>query len=47
MTAGPSCLAILIEDLDFAYPDGHVALRGINLCVGPGERVAVVGPNGA
>lgn len=47
MTAGPSCLAIEIQDLDFAYPDGHVALRGVNLCVGPGERVAVVGPNGA
>jgi cobalt/nickel transport system ATP-binding protein len=47
MVFGPSCLAIRIENLDFAYPDGHVALRGINLCVGPGERIAIVGPNGA
>jgi len=47
MVVGPSCLAIRIENLDFAYPDGHVALRGINLCVGPGERIAIVGPNGA
>jgi cobalt/nickel transport system ATP-binding protein len=40
-------LAIDVQDLDYAYPDGHVALRGIDLRVGPGERVAVVGPNGA
>ena len=42
-----SCLAVRIEDLQFAYPDGHIALRGVDLCVGPGERMAIVGPNGA
>jgi len=36
-----------IRDLRFAYPDGHVALQGVDLKLCDGEKVALVGPNGA
>lgn len=39
--------ALLVEDLCFTYPDGTEVLRGVNLAVQPGERVAILGPNAA
>jgi cobalt/nickel transport system ATP-binding protein len=38
---------VAVRGVGFAYPDGRVALDGVDLEVGPGERVAVLGPNGA
>jgi cobalt/nickel transport system ATP-binding protein len=38
---------IRARGLRFRYPNGVVALDGVDLDVGHGERVAVLGPNGA
>jgi cobalt/nickel transport system ATP-binding protein len=40
-------IALEVDRLSFAYPDGQVALRDVSLCLGAGEKVALVGPNGA
>jgi cobalt/nickel transport system ATP-binding protein len=36
-----------VRGVRYAYPDGHVALHGVDLTVPKGDRVALLGPNGA
>lgn len=38
---------VQVSDVAFTYPSGIVALRGVDLQVGAGESVAVIGQNGA
>lgn len=40
-------MPIVLSDARFAYPDGTVAVDGVDLTVADGERVAIVGQNGA
>lgn len=41
-------MAILeTRDLKYSYPDGTVALNGINFKAEEGEMIAILGPNGA
>ncbi len=40
-------MAIEIKNASFAYPNGFVALENINITIQDGERVAIVGQNGA
>ncbi|MEO1554084.1 MAG: ABC transporter ATP-binding protein [Pseudomonadota bacterium] len=39
--------ALAFKDVTFSYPDGTLALTGLNFSVDVGETVAIVGPSGA
>lgn len=38
---------ITVQDVHFAYTDGHAALHGVSLEIPQGQFVAIIGPNGA
>ena len=43
----PGGLAMAVEGLGFVYPDGTRALAGIDLRIGAGEQLALIGQNGS
>ncbi len=43
----PGTFDIRLDGIHFAYPDGRVALRGVELRLEPGELVALMGSSGA
>ncbi|NKB72795.1 MAG: ATP-binding cassette domain-containing protein [Candidatus Latescibacteria bacterium] len=40
-------LAIVCQDVSFAYPGGEPVLQNLNFALAPGEKLALVGENGA
>jgi ABC-type multidrug transport system fused ATPase/permease subunit len=43
----PSNETITMDNVHYAYREGHDVLNGVTLTVRPGERLAIVGPSGA
>ena len=39
--------SVAFEGVAFVYPDGTRALAGVNLEIGQGETVAIIGQNGS
>jgi cobalt/nickel transport system ATP-binding protein len=42
----PNELVFRLDKIDYAYPNGQVALNRVNLSIGKGESVAILGANG-
>jgi cobalt/nickel transport system ATP-binding protein len=38
---------VSLKNVTYSYPDGNIAIEGLNLDIEKGEAVAIVGPNGA
>ena len=38
---------IKVENITFSYPDGTVAVENVSFSISKGEKVAIVGQNGA
>lgn len=38
---------LTVRDLSYTYPDGQLALRGVNFSVEEDDTLAIIGPNGA
>lgn len=47
MTTSVRPVGFEVSGLTYHYPDGTVALGGLDLRAAPGERIALLGPNGA
>lgn len=43
----PRAPALILNGVGYRHTNGQVALRDVGLSIGPGERVAIIGPSGA
>lgn len=47
MSANDTTNVFELKDVAFDYPSGEMALQGINMTIGKGERIALLGANGS